>query len=90
VSTRENWGDVIEFVKRNPGMKMGDVAMALEKENVALRARLATVEAALLAADRLASYTLDVCRADTDQKHAAAYRMARRSALAGDAPGEGK
>jgi hypothetical protein len=61
-----------------------------ESEIKRLRARLATVEAALLAADRLASYMLDVCRADTDQKHAAAYRMARRSALAGDAPGEGK
>jgi hypothetical protein len=42
---RENWAEVIEFVKQNPGMKMGDVAMALEKEIAALRALLAAQEA---------------------------------------------
>ena len=47
-----------------------------------LRSRVAELEWVLEAADRLADYMLNICRADTDQNHASAYRIARRRSLA--------
>ena len=59
--------------------KQAEIA-TLRASLAAALARVGALEAVLLHADRMASYMLDVCHADTDLGHAAAYRASRRSA----------